>query len=351
MTPQLLEKLKQLIEAGATILGQRPVKSPSLANYPACDATVKGLADAIWADCDGKKVKEHRFGQGKAVCGKGLEEVLAELALPPDFEVLSKVSGFPPRYIHRRDANTEIYFVANSNAFPVTVDCAFRVGGMRPELWRPDLGRIDELAGWQEKRGRTFLTLQLDPSGSVFVVFRRSETANDPVVKLMRNGDPISSGNLLLDTNQRPQLLVFEPGTYELQTASGRSMKVKAGDFPVPSALAGPWEVSFPTNRGPPTRATFEQLASWTASKDPGIKYFSGTAFYRKTMIMPPPLLQPNRRLYLDLGKVQVIAEVKLNGRPMGTLWKPPFELEITDQAKAGTNLLEVAEDAHPASR
>ncbi len=87
---------------------------------------------------------------------------------------------------------------------------------------------------------------------------------------------------------------------------------------------------------------TLEKFIAWSQHSDPGVKYFSGTATYTKTLSVPAELLGPNRRLLLDLGRVQVIAQVTLNGQDLGMLWKPPFRLDLTAAAKPGDNALEV---------
>jgi hypothetical protein len=111
---------------------------------------------------------------------------------------------------------------------------------------------------------------------------------------------------------------------------------------PAPFELAGPWSVRFAPGRGAPPETTLEKLASWTAHPDAGVRFFSGEATYRKTFAVARERLGRNRRLDLDLGRVAVMAQVTLNGRDLGTLWKPPFRVDITDAARAGDNRLEV---------
>ena len=89
-------------------------------------------------------------------------------------------------------------------------------------------------------------------------------------------------------------------------------------------------------------KATFDKLISWPDSKDKGIKYFSGTAVYRKTINIPAERFGENRSILLDLGSVKEIAEVRLNGQDLGILWKSPFRVDITKVAKTGDNDLEV---------
>ena len=82
---------------------------------------------------------------------------------------------------------------------------------------------------------------------------------------------------------------------------------------------------------------------SWSQHPDPGVKHFSGTATYSKTFDISQEMLGNKRRLYLDLGNVAVMAEVKLNGKNLGILWKAPFRIEITEAVKSGTNTLQVS--------
>ena len=144
----------------------------------------------------------------------------------------------------------------------------------------------------------------------------------------------LAQGNLVL--------AVAEPGIYTFSTATGQEKTVEIPGMPKPVEIAGPWAVVFPEGRGAPAQATFEGLISWPEHADPGIKYLSGTAVYRKTVTIPAENLGGNRILELDLGRVQVIAEVRLNGKDLGILWKAPFRVNVTDAAKAGDNELEV---------
>jgi alpha-L-rhamnosidase len=152
----------------------------------------------------------------------------------------------------------------------------------------------------------------------------------EPVAQARR--DP--SGKLLVQA--------FKPGRYELQFANGKPRTFTVPEVPQAVEVTGPWEVRFTPGWGAPAETTFDKLVSWTSHSDPGIKYYSGTGTYRTSFNVPRALLKGDRLLYLDLGNVQVMAEVKLNGRNLGLLWKPPFRVEITGAAKAGENKLEV---------
>jgi hypothetical protein len=104
--------------------------------------------------------------------------------------------------------------------------------------------------------------------------------------------------------------------------------------------MDGPWNVRFQQERGAPQGATFTQLSSLTENADPGIKYFSGTASYTNSFTLSG--LEKKNRYVIDLGEVKNIAEVVVNGKNIGTLWKKPFRLDITDALKKGQNTVEI---------
>ncbi len=124
--------------------------------------------------------------------------------------------------------------------------------------------------------------------------------------------------------------------------SDGKRVSLKADDLPEAVALAGPWRVTFPPNLGAPAGATFERLISWPEHKDPGIRFFSGTATYQTEFDLPDALFGKGRELHLDLGEVAVIARVRLNGRDLPTLWKPPFRVCVDGIARSGRNAIEV---------
>ncbi len=294
MTPALLKKLRDLVAAGAIILGTPPKTSPSLSGYPDCDGEVARLARELWIENNGTAAADHPFGKGEVFSGVSLPAILEKLKIPPDF-----TADTPLNWIHRRVGTTEVYFVANPQDKPIAARCTFRVTGMQPEYWNPESGTREPLPVDETSAAGTTVTLRFDPAGSAFVVFR----------------DPASDSK---------------------QVASPFPETEPAGE------LAGPWELSFPPKWGAPDKITLPSLISWSESADPGVKYFSGTATHSKTFTAEQSLLASGQRVFLDLGDVQVMARVKLNGRDLGILWKSPFRVEITGALKSGKNKLEI---------
>jgi hypothetical protein len=106
--------------------------------------------------------------------------------------------------------------------------------------------------------------------------------------------------------------------------------------------VEGSWDVRFQANRGAPAQISLDKLASWSENGDAGVKYFSGTATYTKTIDAPAGWFKAGARMWLDLGDVKNLAEVSVNGKPMGIAWKPPFRIDVTSALKPGANQLEV---------
>jgi hypothetical protein len=137
-------------------------------------------------------------------------------------------------------------------------------------------------------------------------------------------------------------LQAFKPGKYELEFSDGTRRQFSAPEIPQAEEVSGPWTVRFAPGWGAPSQARFEKLVSWTSQADPAIKYYSGRAVYSAVFELPRTLLKGDQRLYLDLGRVEVMAEVKVNGNRFPLLWKPPYRLDVTAAARAGRNTIEV---------
>jgi hypothetical protein len=160
-----------------------------------------------------------------------------------------------------------------------------------------------------------------------------------------RRALPAVPENLRLVRTPAGQLtaLAPQPGAYTVQTASGQTLRFEVPVGPAPQEITGPWPVQFEPQWGGPAAVTFAQLDDWSKRPEEGIRHYSGAAVYRKTFVVPDSALRtPHSAFHLDLGKVAVMAEVRLNGKDLGILWKPPFRVDVTGLLKAGDNQLEV---------
>ncbi len=307
LTLPVVKKVRDLVAAGGTVIGPKPQFSPTLENYPACEEEIRKIAEEVWGPCDGKTVTENRYGKGRIIWGQSYSDIFASAKLPPDFAVKQASGAAQFNFIHRRLDQADWYFVANSAKAEVRTVCAFRVIGKRPELWDTDTGKKTPVTEYWVENGQTYVPIHFDPCGSVFVMFR--ENAPNPVFSNPQKG------------------------------------LANAPDFKPLIELNGPWEVSFDAkwfypDNGAGAKMRFEQLSDWSQRPEEAVKYFSGTAVYQKSFDWQQPA--GNGRVSLDLGRVEVIAEVELNGKNLGVLWKPPFRVDITEALKAGENTLVV---------
>jgi len=174
----------------------------------------------------------------------------------------------------------------------------------------------------------------------------------EPMEKTVQENDtleisqPAASGppplELVSNADGRVSLIASVPGGVELKTSAGKTVKLEAGNIPKPLKVSGPWELNFPLNWGAPAKVILPELISWTDHPDQGVKYFSGTATYFKEVEIPEEMFGKGNTIWLNLGRLKNLAEVSVNGKPLGVLWKPPFRADITAVAKPGKNKLEI---------
>jgi hypothetical protein len=340
MTPRLLGRIAALVEQGMLLIGRPPVRSPSLEGYPACDAEVRALSLRLWGTLAPAAPIDRRIGQGRVVWGVDPKDVLAKAGLAPDF---SCGEASPFRYVHRRlDDGSDLYLVANKQDRALVAPCAFRVSGRRPEIWHPETGAITFPAQYAGADRVTRLPLRLEAHEAVFVIFPVDAVASRNRVVAIDADANLPSDLSLLEVNGRLQARTMSPGRFALHLASGATLPLVVPDLPPPVAASRPWEVHFASGRGAPDRHTFLELASWAEHEDPGIRYFSGTAVYRGEIVVPPAMLAPGIAPILDLGRVEVIARVRINGRDLDILWKAPFLADASGVLKSGRNQLEI---------
>jgi hypothetical protein len=134
----------------------------------------------------------------------------------------------------------------------------------------------------------------------------------------------------------------WQNGQYTLTDSNGQKKQVKVDTLPAPLILAGEWKVAFDPKWGAPAQVKLPKLISWTDHEKEGVKYYSGAGFYTKTFNVPADWLALGRRVYLDLGDVRELAEVFVNGKSAGVLWKAPFRADITSLVKPGVNKLKI---------
>ncbi len=318
--PDTLAKISELAKAGATVvLGtRRPTHAPGLQQFPDCDNQVRLLAGELWG-----QLGSRAFGNGKLVAGKPIDEVVREAGILPDFEG-------PFEWIHRSLGPTEIYFVSGSG----TGDAVFRVAGKEPELWCPRTGTVrDAVSSRPTGDGRTLVPLSLPEGGAVFVVFRKP-AAGQRLAAL-----PDQAVEIVGRSQAGVKLRLWDNQPHSLPLSNSKVPLAPAGR-PESQEIGGAWEVGFSPQWDTPASITFDRLIPWNEHPDQGIKYYSGTATYRKTFQLTAE--QVGGLVRLQLGKVGHVADVRLNGKPLGTVWCEPWSVDLTGAAHAGDNQLEI---------
>jgi hypothetical protein len=335
MTAAMARKLKGLVEAGMTLVGPRPAFSPTLKERAQEDRDFQQLIAELWGEAESSQKSEvgsqnkaetrcRTFGKGRVVCGGSLGKVLAEQFAAPQFVGCDKTVT----YIRRQTGDAEIWFVASANDKPVGGDCAFRTTRGQPELWDAMTGQTRPLGTWRREKGCVVIPLRFEPRQSWFVVFgNRSQESG---VRSQNGKQNFPELKPVMELTG-PWGVQFDPKWFYDQKSGVRSQESEAGK----------------------AKVIFEKLEDWSKRPEEAVKYFSGTATYRKNFdfSLNPDLSavalakvepRPLTPLFLFLGEFKGIAEVHLNGKNLGTVWCAPWRVEITDALKMGANELEI---------
>lgn len=314
MTPELLQKIRSLVQAGGTVVGSPPKKSPSLSDYPDCDSRVIQLARELWGSLEAPdQIMEVPYGKGRLFWGGSISIPYTDSTLYPSYtetktllERMGVSQDFESdhhtiRYGHRRTPERDIFFVANRTDEYQHTRCVFRAQG-QPEYWNPVSGEIRRIRSFTLEGDRISIPLEFFPYESFFIVFNREKKNRKAA-----DNDPEASNNSELS---------------EILT------------------LTGSWDLSFDPAYGGPEKIAFDSLMDWTAHEIPGIQYYSGIASYHKSFQLDQ--YNPAARYYLDLGVIHEMGQVMLNGQNLGVVWCAPWRLEITEALKAGENTLKI---------
>jgi hypothetical protein len=286
MSLPVLRAIQKLVQGGAIVVGAKPEDDPSLADD---QKEFQRLSSALFGEGTGI----HKVGSGSVYAGFSLQDALTSLNIKRDFDVAKQSANADVQFVHRKLDRGDLYFIDNRNDHGESIDATFRVTGMEPELWYAETGTRKPVP-FKVTDGRTTVPLELEPWGTVFVVFRKPTSA--------------TSRSLA------------EPTRTDLAT------------------IAGPWKVVFQAGRGAPDSITMSELSDWSKSDDPGVKYFSGIGSYTNKVNASADWFKPGMKLWIDLGDVKNLAVVKVNGKEVGETWHAPYRVDATSAMKPGEN-------------
>lgn len=345
MRPETLERLAELVKAGAVLVGEQPDGPATMTGGEAGCKRFNEAVRTLWSEPG--KSGERKLGEGRVISGKNLEEVLKEMQIQPD------VTGNGVVWLHRQTKDADWYFVAAPEAQGFRGTLGFRASG-KTELWNPINGSIKPAGVIQRSDEGTMVALDLPPSGSIFVVFRKEKEITPAIVKVKHDNrsvidaqsQPISSPAAchLLPPCEIPDdgktLLAWQKGKFQAICQDGRTVSVETSK-PYDIKLCGPWTIAFPEGWGAPEKIQMNQLSSWTElDMSAEARAFSGTAVY--TTDLTVDYIEKNSVFKLDLGKVEVIADVYVNDMFAGKLWTEPYCLDVTELLKKGNNSLTI---------
>jgi len=342
---EVLLKLEELVAGGATIIGPKPSDIPGMQVDESRTAKFRETADKMWGTINGTTIKSNNYGNGKIIWGYTPNELFRMESVYPDFTCKIHENGEKLDFIHRKVGKADIYFVRNKTMEPVNSECLFRVKNRVPQIWNPENGSIKDQLVYQTDPGGTSLTVDLPPGGATFVVFIDRPEAGR-FNSFVMNADKINTGlpnGQDLSLNQKTEAIhCWQNGDYLLTNSKGQTKKYSIKDLADPLTLKGDWTVKFDPKWGAPEEIKIPELISWTEHANEGVKYYSGTGTYLKTINISADWLGQGHIVDLDLGDVRELAEVYVNGQSAGVLWKPPFRVDITALLKAGKNELKI---------
>ena len=297
MTLAAVQRITELLDAGATVAGWRPESSPSEGDDREDWAAA---VDALW-----NRQRPGLLDLEGVPTPDGRTVALARIEVRPDW-VIGTADGSNLAVIHRRLEKGDLYFVSNQLDRPEKITAAFRVTAATAELWDPVIASRETASIITGKTEGTALDIELDAFGSVFILLGHDGEHPDRLKCTDRAEDPVHG-----------------------------------------QELSGPWRVEFDGDSQSPSPLTMAAPEPWSgplaADYPPDVKHFSGTALYSHTFHLNQLGSGSTERLVIEISDVHDLAEVRLNGRNLGVLWTPPFSVDVTDAARNGENLLEIA--------
>lgn len=284
MSLAVLEKLTTLVKGGATLIGNKPLGSPKLMD----DAErFKQLANALWSGHYAKQV----------IPADSVQQGLEKAAINADYQYQSNKADSVVMFVHRTTASSDIYYFTNRKNQNEQGQFRLRQTGFKPQFFNAVTGETHALA-FKTEGQYTVIDYRLKGFESGYIVF---EQGVDVALATM----PKSTSQVVVN-------------------------------------LDDDWQVDFQAQRGAPEQSHSMALGDWSQSTDQGIRYFSGTANYSKTLDIKQSVLVAGKSLILDLGEVADIAEVMINGQSAGIAWTAPYTLDVTPYLKAGENTISI---------
>ena len=322
---ETLKGIHKLSKQGALIVGKKPKKLGGYLVTKEMQTEFDTLVNEIWSS-------KNTYNKGE------WEEILKENNIQKDLIV----KGQPDfNYYHRRTENEDIYFVYNHNLTEAkTLNCSFLMEGKVPQLWNAATGEITKLVEYTTKNGRTDIAIKMNPQESVFVVFKdvKKELPKVSYEETSTLPKPL----FRLDEDNNLEVEVYENGNYKAIVNDSENWIINVDDIPNSFEIKNNWEINFREQDFYKATVKTDKLFDWTTHETEQIKHYSGTAIYKTNFNIEKGLLKSDKQFQINLGEVNVIAKVLLNGKDVGVSWMAPHQLNVTNALKEGENSLEI---------
>jgi hypothetical protein len=289
------EKILQLVKEGATIfVDEKPNLQPGM-HSDHDQKRWQNVIDKIWNNSNELTWK---IGKGTVIKLPYLGNDFAEIGITQDvyFPKLKRAHSETIAWTHRKSETEDIYFLSNQKEEKRSFYASFRIAGKIPQWYNPVTNKTVVINNWKIENERTIVAINLEANESGFVIFKEATT------------EVLAKG--------------------------------KDTEFEKVQVLDENWELQFdPEFKGPKEVVKINKLFDWSTSENDHIKYYSGTAVYKKEFNWKG---KTNDKIWMDLGTIANIAEVTVNGINCGTIWTFPYKADISEALKKGKNIIEI---------
>ncbi len=344
-----MEFIERYVREGGIVIAleRLPSQSTGFVDYKQKDKAVQSLAEKIY--------KSKRYGDGYAYRLNTVmdrSDVLDRQSsafdpflkcirqhCPPDFGIDFAHEGIRENqgltFMHRKAGDIDIYFVTNIQDHPSEIPITFRVENKPPWQWNPYDASVRRVWQVENVTGGIKIPLRLAPYESTFILFYGD--GQDTYVESSNFYDIVNKDDntftALAADNGRHDVCIVRDGKRLQKT-------LVVDSIPAPFCIPGPWRLTLEGRDFPKIEKTLPRLVSWT--DDTSTRHFSGTGRYEVTFSLPEIYRVNDLMLYLDLGQVGNVAEVRINDSPVGISWMRGQRLEITGALHSGENRMEI---------
>ncbi|HKW99655.1 MAG TPA: glycosyl hydrolase [Bryobacteraceae bacterium] len=324
-----LRKIAAFVNQGGVLIATRrlPERAYGLRNRENDCAEVSRLTSALFGHIpDTAALQPHRYGNGVAIFSRDERESFLNALRWRAADISFLRASEHVSFVHRRTADRDYYFLANTSEQPQKLDATFRVGAKQPEHWDLRNGTVEPLMVFEHTKAGTRVPFELGPLESRVIAFAPF------------NGNPLTTDT---DLDVRParggwQARVFENRTFYIQRPR-RAQEIAVSGIPAPIELQPKWRLRFEGADIQPVM--LDELKSWTEIR--AARFFSGRGVY-ETEFQFPTHMAKDIGVVIDLGGVRETAEIRLNGESAGVVWMRPYRTDISSLVRAGPNRLRV---------